>query len=194
MLEELQRLYEHELLNCQIDCPLRGTTTIVKGHCPEKEGNIVFIGEAPGAMETKLGRPFVGMAGSNFDNFLQGLNLNRNEVFITNTVKCRPTVGYQGKKNRAPYASELKACSYYLKRELDIINPGLIITLGNIPLRQILGDRKASITKWHGQLFFYGECKVFPIHHPGAIIYNRELEKVIAKDLKVLKQLAGLHK
>jgi len=194
ILEELQRLYEDELSNCQLECPLRGTTGIIKGHCPQQASDIVFVGEAPGARETELGTPFVGMAGSNFEDFLHNLNLHRNEIFITNTVKCRPTVGYRGKKNRAPYASEIKACSYYLAKELKIINPRLIITLGNIPLRQLLGDKTASISGWHGKLFFYGESKVFPIHHPGAITYNPKLESVIAKDLEILKQLVSLHK
>lgn len=193
MTGELQKLYT-ELVNCQIDCPLKGTTAVVKGHYPEGRTNIAFVGEAPGARETELGTPFVGMAGSNFDNFLSRLNLSRNEVFITNTVKCRPTVGYRGKKNRAPYASEIRACSYYLKKELNIVNPRLIITLGNIPLRQLLGDPKASISDWHGNLFFYGESKVFPIHHPGAITYNRKLENIIAKDLEMLKKLVQLQK
>jgi DNA polymerase len=194
MLDQLEKLYQDELLNCRIDCPLRGTTTIVKGHYPEQPVNIAFVGEAPGARETELGQPFVGMAGSNFEDFLKSLDLTRNDVFITNTVKCRPTVGFQGRKNRAPYSSELEACSYYLKREMEITDPKLIITLGNVPLRQLLKDKKASITHWHGTLFFYGRAKVFPIHHPGAITYNRKLKGVIAEDLKVLKKLITLQK
>ncbi len=194
MIIKLNKLYEEELTDCQCTCPLQGTSTPVKGYHPQQNVNIAFVGEAPGAKEADYGIPFVGIAGGNFDDFLHELNLSRNEVFITNTVKCRPTVGNRGKKNRAPYASEIKACSGYLEKELTIVNPKLIITLGNIPLRRLLANNKATITDWHGTLFFYDDAKVFPLHHPGAITYNRKLTNVIGEDLKVLKRLVTLQK
>ncbi|MCF8011775.1 MAG: uracil-DNA glycosylase [Clostridiales bacterium] len=186
-MERIQKLYA-ELENCNIDCPLNSTSPIVKGYCPGKV-NIAFVGEAPGAKEAKLGTPFIGTAGSNFSEFLNYLNLNRDEVFITNTVKCRPTVNYLGEKNRAPKTSEISACFYYLEKELDIINPEVIVTLGNIPLRQLSGDKKASISNYHGKMFSYKKSKVFPTYHPGALTYNPGLKDIIKGDLDLLKKL-----
>lgn len=162
------------------------------------EGNpharIVLIGEAPGEREAEQGRPFVGQAGKNLDYFLSVLQLARDAIYITNTVKFRPVKVNKDtgrEANRPPTREEIALCKPFLEREISLLAPEVIVTLGNIPLRTVLGNEKASIGQLHGvvkKISFAGtECALFPLYHPASIIYRRELQKTYEEDLQKLK-------
>ena len=146
------------------------------------EGNvnadIVFIGEAPGKNEDLHGRPFVGTAGNKLDDALENSGLARNDVYITNIVKCKPP------KNRIPNYEEKTMCSNYLEHELSIINPKIICLLGNTAFNTILEGNE--ISKNHGKLIYKEKRTYFVTFHPAAIIYNQKLEKVFKNDIKKL--------
>ena len=146
------------------------------------EGNvnadIVFIGEAPGKNEDLHGRPFVGAAGKKLDDALENSGLARNDVYITNIVKCKPP------KNRIPNYEEKTMCSNYLEHELSIINPKIICLLGYTAFNTILEGNE--ISKNHGKLIYKEKRTYFVTFHPAAIIYNQKLEKVFKNDIKKL--------
>ena len=146
------------------------------------EGNvnadIVFIGEAPGKNEDLHGRPFVGTAGKKLADALENSGLARNDVYITNIVKCKPP------KNRIPNYEEKTMCSNYLEHELSIINPKIICLLGNTAFNTILEGNE--ISKNHGKLIYKEKRTYFVTFHPAAIIYNQKLEKVFKNDIKKL--------
>ena len=146
------------------------------------EGNvnadIVFIGEAPGKNEDLHGRPFVGAAGKKLDDALENSGLARNDVYITNIVKCKPP------KNRIPNYEEKTMCSNYLEHELSIINPKINCLLGNTSFNTILEGNE--ISKNHGKLIYKEKRTYFVTFHPAAIIYNQKLEKVFKNDIKKL--------
>lgn len=155
---------------------------------------IMMIGEAPGAREIEQKKPFVGSAGKYLDEFLSTIELERDKLYITNTVKFRPTK--EGKRpgtkiNRTPNKKEIEEFKSYLFEEIDIINPKVIVTLGNVPLKTILNNESASIGSMHGKsipVIINGkEYIVFPLYHPASVIYNRELKEVYLDDLKQLK-------
>ena len=158
------------------------------------EGNvnaeIVFIGEAPGKNEDLHGRPFVGAAGKKLDDALESSGLVRNDVYITNIVKCKPP------KNRIPNYEEKTMCSNYLEYELSIINPKIICLLGNTAFNTILDGKE--ISKNHGKLIYRKKRTYFVTFHPAAIIYNQKLKKIFNDDIKklvnVLKKLNKKHK
>ena len=153
------------------------------------EGNvnadIVFIGEAPGKNEDLHGRPFVGAAGKKLDDALENSGLARNDVYITNIVKCKPP------KNRIPNYEEKTMCSNYLEHELSTINPKIICLLGNTAFNTILEGNE--ISKNHGKLIYKEKRTYFVTFHPAAIIYNQKLEKVFKNDIKkLMKKLQKL--
>lgn len=162
---------------------------VVLGEGNEK-ANIMLIGEAPGKYEEEKGRPFVGQAGKNLDEFLQVLKLNREDIFITNAVKIRPYRINEktGRKvNRAPNKKELEISIETLKKEIEIVSPKIIVTLGNTSLKAILGNVK--IGEVHGTLLEYNGKYVYPLYHPASIIYNRGLYDTYIEDLNKLKNL-----
>ncbi len=140
--------------------------------------DIVFIGEAPGKNEDLLGEPFVGIAGKKLDEALKNSGLVRNEIYITNIVKCRPP------KNRIPTNEEKITCSNYLEDEISIINPKIICIMGNTAFHSILDGKE--ISKNHGKFFYKQERLYFVTFHPAATIYNQKLEKVFKNDIKKL--------
>lgn len=156
---------------------------------------IILIGEAPGAKEVELGEPFVGQAGKYFDEFLKVLEINREDVYITNTVKYRPTNlnPKTGRlSNRTPTLKEIDSFRGYLYEEIHIINPKIIVTLGNTPLKGIF-NKDLKIGQTHGNLMEkdIGDnlYKVFPLYHPAAVIYRRELKEIYMRDLLALKEI-----
>lgn len=158
------------------------------------EGNvdtdIVLIGEAPGEKETKLERPFVGQAGKNLDEFLEVLELKREDIFITNTVKFRPykVNPKTGRlSNRPPNKEEVKLCLPYLLKTLEIIQPKIVVTLGNISLKAVTGDSRITIGEKHGMPIPMESYYVFPLYHPASIIYNVGLKETYHEDLLKLK-------
>ena len=167
------------------------------------EGNsdhppVMLIGEAPGEQESLQGRPFVGKAGKNLDGFLQVLELNREDIYISNVVKIRPTkVSEKGRvSNRPPNKEELALFTPYLMEEILLIKPQMIVTLGNFALKALCGP-KAVIGDMHGKATVVtithekqkAEFAIFPLYHPASIIYNRSLQVVYDEDLQTLKEL-----
>lgn len=156
------------------------------------ESGIVMIGEAPGKDEVRSGRPFVGMAGGKLNNFMDYLEISRDDIYVTNAIKYRlfkinPKTGK--KSNRPAKADEIKSSSEWLFEELTILSPSLIITLGNVPLKSLTGDFRAAIGNFHGNLVKCREMSVFPLYHPASLIYNRSLEEVYFDDLNRLKDI-----
>lgn len=148
---------------------------------------LMMIGEAPGEQETLKGRPFVGKAGKNLDEFLDMSGLKREEIYITNTVKFRPTKRSDAGRlvNRPPSKEEIALFLPWLKREIALIAPECIATLGNVPLKALAGD-KVVIGDVHGQFLEFEGRTLYPLYHPASLIYNPSLREVYAEDVKRL--------
>ncbi|MFW5711524.1 MAG: uracil-DNA glycosylase [Spirochaetota bacterium] len=144
---------------------------------------LMIIGEAPGAQEDASGRPFVGRAGQYLDKWLNAINLDRRQdVFIGNIIKCRPP------DNRDPLPDETAACISYLKRQLDIIRPRAILTLGRISTH-ILTETTEGIGKLHGRLFQFRGVPLIPTYHPSAVLRNPVYRKPVWADLQKLQRI-----
>jgi DNA polymerase len=153
---------------------------------------IMFVGEAPGRNEAKTGKPFCGSAGKILDLLLDEVGLTREEIYITNIVKDRP------QKNRDPLPEEIKIYGPFLDRQIDIIQPQVIATLGRYSTKYILEkfglpEARQPIGELHGKVFEaqapYGKVYLVPLYHPAAAIYNRKLIDVLKLDFKVLEKL-----
>ena len=143
--------------------------------------NVIFVGEAPGKNEDKNGEPFIGIAGKKLSIALEGAGISREEVYITNIVKCRPP------KNRVPTTIERGTCQEYLKQEIAIIKPKIICILGNTAFNSLLGG--SEITKFRGKLVRKENNLYFLTVHPAATIYNQKLIPVLKKDMVKLFNL-----
>jgi len=164
-------------------CPLaKKRKNTVPGEGSARSG-IVLVGEAPGAKEDAQGRPFVGSAGKLLAGLLKKNGLLREEVFITNTVKCRPP------GNRPPKKEEMEACRPYLERQLRLLRPRLVCTLGNSPLHALVGAG-LNISEVHGKLTEVGGLRFLPLYHPAAILYRRRLMGDMERDFKVIGRMA----
>ena len=163
---------------------------LVFGEGPQRP-RLMLIGEAPGEQETLQGRPFVGKAGQNLDHFLVLAGLRREEIYITNAVKLRPTkTGKTGRlSNRPPTKDEIALFRPWLLREITEVAPQMIATLGNVPLRAVTG-RSLTIGEVHGQVIDAGETglPLFALYHPASLIYNRALSDVYEQDVRALAQ------
>ena len=150
---------------------------------------VMLVGEAPGREEVEQGKPFVGKAGKNLDEFLQSIDLAREELYVTHAVKFRPVrVSQKGTvANRTPSAREVAAYRPYLLEEIRLIAPKVVVTLGNTPLRSVLGDPKLTIGEVHGKTIALKRATLFALYHPASIIYNRALAEVYREDLAALK-------
>lgn len=153
---------------------------------------IMFIGEAPGRNEAKTGRPFVGRAGKILDELLNGAGIKREDVYITNIVKDRPP------KNRDPFPEEIKGYGPYLDRQLEIIRPKVLATLGRFSMKYILDkfnciENELPISQLHGRVIdcdaSYGPIKIVPLYHPAVAIYTQSQKPILMKDFAVLKTL-----
>jgi len=145
---------------------------------------VMLIGEAPGQQETLQGRPFVGKAGKNLDEFLELAGLERCELYVSNTVKFRPTkISAAGRiVNRPPTREEIALFLPWLKREIELVAPEVVVTLGNVPLKALLGSR-IVIGDVHGR-FQQGEgMRIYPMYHPASMIYNPALKQTYAQDI-----------
>lgn len=152
--------------------------------------NIVLIGEALGEKEEATGKPFAGAAGKNLNEFLEIIGLQREDIYITNVVKIRPfkiNPDTQRKSNRAPNKKEIEVSLDILSKQLEIISPKVVVTLGNVPLKAILGDNNARIGDNHGKTIILGQFTLFPLYHPASIIYNRTLYDTYIEDVHKLK-------
>lgn len=151
----------------------------------DKESKVLFVGEAPGRSEDLRGRPFVGRAGQILTEALEKAGVSRRDVYITNTVKCRPP------KNRNPNKTERESCKDYLDAELRILKPRVICILGNIALKSLLGDDK--ITSKRGSLIQKDDMLYFPTIHPAAVLYNPQLAHTLEQDIKKLFDIIRLN-
>ncbi len=175
------RKLEAEVCVCP-KCPLSETRT----HAVPGEGSIdtvvLFVGEGPGYDEDRQGRPFVGKSGRFLTEMIEKVGLRREQVYITNIVKCRPP------GNRDPEPNEVEACSEYLDRQLEIINPRIVVTLGRHSMARWFG--KGSITKLHGQLLNIGHGRVaLAMFHPAAALRKPEWAEAFENDMKILPRL-----
>lgn len=153
---------------------------------------IMLIGEAPGGEEEKQGKPFVGKAGQNLNEFLDILGLERDSLYISNVVKLRPykfSTKTNKPVNRPPNKEELNFFVPYLHREIEIVKPELVVTLGNFALKNVALDNSITIGECHGQLMDINGIRLFPLYHPASIIYNRSLKEVYLSDLHKLREI-----
>ncbi len=155
--------------------------TIVFGGGNPSAG-ILFIGEGPGANEDIQGEPFVGRAGKLLDKILAAIDLDRNTVFITNIVKCRPP------GNRTPSKDEVAACWWILEEQIKIMRPGVIVALGAPASRTMTGSSD-GIGKLRGTIHKYGDIPVIPTYHPAALLRTDALKRPVWDDMKMLRKL-----
>ena len=145
---------------------------------------VMMIGEAPGEQESLQGRPFVGKAGKNLDEFLREAGMDRAALYVTNTVKIRPTKRSAAGRivNRPPTQEEIRLFLPWLLKEIKLVNPRCVITLGNVPLKA-LTERGSTVGELHGRLMDWNGRKLFPMYHPASIIYNPGLKDVYRQDI-----------
>lgn len=167
-------------------CPLcdlsRTRTNAVPGH-GNYDADIMFIGEAPGFHEDRNGEPFVGAAGKFLDEMLESINLDRSSVYITNVVKCRPP------GNRDPLPDEIAACSGYIDRQIELVNPKVVVTLGRFSMSRWFP--KERISRIHGRPQRVGTIMVVPMYHPAAALHQGSLRATIEADMKKLPQIVA---
>jgi DNA polymerase len=165
----------------------QGRTQVVFG-AGNPRADLMFVGEAPGFHEDKQGVPFVGQAGKLLDGLLAGVQLRREDVYIANVLKCRPP------GNRDPQPDEIEACEPHLFRQIELIEPKVIATLGNFATK-LLSGRPLGITRVHGQeqeLTIAGRSVLlYPIYHPAAALYTPAMLKVLESDFARLPELMG---
>jgi uracil-DNA glycosylase family 4 len=182
-LSELTDLCK-EIKVCQLCILSQGRSHAVPGEGPE-DANIMFIGEGPGFHEDRQGRPFVGAAGNYLNELLEKINLRREEVYITNVVKCRPP------GNRDPQPEEVEACRAYLDKQIELIHPRLIVTLGRFSMQRYFPG--ASISRIHGQPKRVGNVIYYPMFHPAAALHQPRWRSLVEEDiLKIPELLAKL--
>ena len=156
------------------DCPLHTSrTNAVPGEGPAN-AEILFIGEGPGFHEDRQGRPFIGPAGNFLEDLLQSIGMSRDQVYIANMVKCRPP------NNRDPATNEISACSKFLDRQIELIDPLLIVTLGRFSMSRFLPGQ--SISRARGRLRPVDGRQIFPIMHPAAGLRRQEMREAIEED------------
>jgi uracil-DNA glycosylase family 4 len=168
-------------------CPELAATrrTVVFG-AGNADADLMFIGEAPGASEDEQGVPFVGRAGKLLEKLLEEIGLTRAEVFIANTLKCRPP------GNRDPLPVEIENCQEYLHRQVELIQPRVICTLGNFSTKLLRGD-PTGITRLHGQpevlTLGHRAVRLYPIYHPAAALYTPSMLETLREDFMRLPGL-----
>ncbi len=172
-LDEIARLVRQ----CS-DCELgRGRKNAVPGE-GSPDADLMIIGEGPGAQEDLLGRPFVGRAGQFLDELLAYIGLKREDVFIANMVKCRPP------ENRDPLPAEVSACNKYLERQIELLDPLLIVTLGRVSLARFFPGE--SMTRARGKVRNKDGRFIYPVMHPAAALYRQEVRPGIIEDFKAI--------
>jgi uracil-DNA glycosylase len=169
-------------------CPLAGGRTQVVFGSGDPNADLMFVGEAPGFHEDKQGVPFVGAAGKLLDQLLEGIGLSRSDVFVANVLKCRPP------GNRDPLPEEIEACESHLWRQVELIEPRVVATLGNFATK-LLSGRPTGITRVHGQeqetTLGGRRVLLYPIYHPAAALYTPRMLEVLKSDFARLPELLG---
>ena len=178
-MSELESLAA-EISRCTRCLLHRGRTKAVPGVGPSN-AEIMFIGEAPGFHEDQQGLPFVGAAGNFLDELLESIGLKRQEVFIANVIKCRPP------GNRDPLPEEIEACKPYLDRQIELIQPKLVVTLGRFSMARAFP--KARISHIHGQPRKVGGVIYYPMYHPAAALHQPSLRPTVEEDMRRIPEL-----
>lgn len=179
MEKKLQKIKQQvtECTKCELS-KTRNNAVPGKGNY---KADVIFVGEAPGKNEDMKGEPFMGIAGNKLSIALESAGIARDEVYITNIVKCRPP------KNRVPTTTERGTCQNYLEKEIEIIKPKIICVLGNTAFNSLLNGKE--IIKFRGKVVRKNNQLYFLTVHPAATIYNQKLISVLKKDMKKLFKL-----
>ena len=185
-LDELQA-YADSVAGCTRCRLAQGRTQVVFG-AGNPRADLLFVGEAPGFHEDKQGVPFVGQAGKLLERLLASVGMSRSDVFVANVLKCRPP------GNRDPQPDEIEACESHLFRQIALIEPIVVATLGNFATK-LLSGRQTGITKVHGQeqptTIGGREVLLYPLYHPAAALYTPAMLKVLESDFARLPELLG---
>ncbi|TMC84051.1 MAG: uracil-DNA glycosylase [Chloroflexi bacterium] len=171
----------HETIRSCKNCGLHATRTQAvpgTGPCP---ADVMIVGEAPGFNEDRQGEPFVGAAGKLLDTLLGRISFSRSDVYITNVLKCRPPM------NRDPMPNEAEACSPYLKQQLELVKPKVVLILGRHALERLMPGQ-GSISRIHGSLIRRGEVAYVPLYHPAAALHNGSLVADLEHDFDQVKR------
>jgi uracil-DNA glycosylase len=179
--------YAQQIAGCTRCRLAQGRTQVVFG-VGNPGADLMFVGEAPGFHEDKQGFPFVGQAGKLLDKLLAGIGLDRSQVYIANVIKCRPP------GNRDPMPDEIEACESHLFRQVALIEPKVVATLGNFATK-LLSGKQVGITRVHGQdqEVTLGDRRVllYPLYHPAAALYTPAMLKVLEEDFRRIPDLIG---
>ena len=180
-------VFATEVAGCTKCRLAQGRTQVVFG-VGDPSADLMFVGEAPGYHEDQQGKPFVGQAGKLLDNLLAGIGLQRDQVYVANVLKCRPP------GNRDPQPDEIEACESHLFRQISLIEPKVVATLGNFATK-LLSGKPTGITRVHGaeQETRLGGRRVllYPLYHPAAALYTPAMLKVLEEDFSRLPALLG---
>ena len=185
--ELLKAVYE-EARDC-VRCPLHQTRTTVVFGAGNADAELMFIGEAPGANEDRLGLPFVGQAGKLLDKLLEEIGLQRKDVFVANVLKCRPP------NNRDPHPNEIDACQEYLRGQIELIEPTAICTLGNFSTKLLRAD-STGISRLHGReeerVIGPRAVWLYPLYHPAAALYTPSTLEALRADFHRIPAILAL--
>jgi uracil-DNA glycosylase len=183
----LLAMQEKEVRLCT-KCRLSQTRTQTVFGEGDVDAKIMFVGEGPGENEDLTGRPFVGRAGQLLDKMIAAMGLRREQVYIANIVKCRPP------QNRVPALDEVATCTPYLERQIEIIRPRVIVTLGRPAASYMLGNPKLTMGSVRGRWHQWREIKLMPTFHPSYVlrVYTEEVRKAVWDDLKKVMAEVGI--
>ena len=179
MKKKLEKI-KQQVIECT-NCELSQTRTNSVPGKGNFKSDVIFVGEAPGKNEDIKGEPFIGIAGKKLSSALENAGISREQVYITNIVKCRPP------KNRVPTIIERDTCKNYLEKEIQIIKPEIICILGNTAFKSLLDGKE--IIKFRGKIVKKNDQLYFLTIHPAATIYNQKLIGLLKKDIKKLLRL-----
>ncbi len=183
--EKMKKIRD-EVISCK-KCSLYTSRILPVIGQGDHQAKIVFIGEAPGANEDRTGYPFCGASGKILDGLLDSIGLDRKDVYICNLLKCRPP------SNRDPETDEIISCSSYLRRQIKIINPKIVCSLGRYSMSFLMKEfgteESGPISKVHGRVFKNKDIKFVPLYHPAVAAYNRNMLPVLEKDFLIIKSL-----
>jgi uracil-DNA glycosylase len=179
--------YAAQIAGCTRCRLAEGRTQVVFGN-GNPEADLMFVGEAPGFHEDKQGFPFVGQAGKLLDQLLAGIGLTRDLVFVANVLKCRPP------GNRDPMPDEIEACESHLFKQVELIQPKIVATLGNFSTK-LLSGKQLGITRVHGQeqevTLGSRSVLLYPLYHPAAALYTPSMLTVLQEDFRRIPELLG---
>ena len=180
LLDELQ-----QIVTACVKCRLAKSRTQVVYGVGSPNADLMFIGEAPGRDEDIQGKPFVGRAGQLLTDIIKAMKLTRDDVYIANVIKCRPP------ENRNPEQDELDACRPHIRRQIEIIQPKVIVTLGRFALQSLL-EKGYAVSSVRGQWLDYNGIKVMPTYHPAYLLRNPAAKKEVWSDMKKVMAELGI--